>query len=150
MSFSISFLEEPLFFPYDDESIPAAAGRLALGDEHEGFHASLFLWTKRDYETQWRQAIRTLLSGADRAALITEYIGPGAGRLWWWPMYKIDETVYLHEQILFFNQLKEPFLLARAFSFIGDRQTINDEGDVISEWSASLLEVQEFADSLET
>jgi hypothetical protein len=144
MSFSISFLDEPVIY---DESDPTAAGRLVIGDWEEVFVSSLFHWSKEDYEAQWLNAIKLLLNGEEKAALIVEYLGPEAGRLWWWPMYKVESTVYLREQILFFDKLKGPFSLEKAFSFVKERQTFNEDGLAFSEWGESVSEVQEFANA---
>jgi hypothetical protein len=148
MSFSISFLDEPLIYEEDDPTYVAAAGKLVIGDWEEIFVSSLYLWSKEDYKAQWLHAIRSLLNGSEKAALFVEYLGPDAGRLWWWPMYKVEGSVYLREQILFFDQLKEPFSLEKAFSFIRDRRIINEDSYKISEWSVTVSEVKEFAHEL--
>ncbi|MGD0292692.1 MAG: hypothetical protein ABSB30_02450 [Terracidiphilus sp.] len=148
MSFSISFLDEPLIYEEDDPAYVAAAGKLVIGDWEEIFVSSLYLWSKEDYMAQWMHAIRSMLNGSEKAALIVEYLGPDAGRLWWWPMYRVGGSVYLREQILFFDQLKEPFSLEKAFSFIQDHRAINEDGYKISEWSVTVSEVKEFAHEL--
>jgi hypothetical protein len=150
MSFSISFLDEPLIHVFDDPTTPAAVGRIMISDWDETFISSLHLWSKRDYEAQWRHAIASLLSGNEKAALIVEYLGPEAKHLRWWPMYRIEDTVYFQEQILFFDQLEEPFLLEKAFSFVGERKTISEDGQRISEWTVGLRDVGEFARLLST
>ena len=109
MSFSIVFLDEPWEYLDDDPSIPSAIGRLIIGDSQEEFAASLFLWSKENYQSQWRDAIGSLLQGRDRAALIVEYVGPEAsGKLEWWPMYAVGETVFLQNHLLFYDQLTRP------------------------------------------
>jgi hypothetical protein len=148
MPFSISFLDEPLIYEDDDPTYVAAAGKLVIGDWEEIFVSSLYLWSKEDYKAQWLHAMISLLNGSEKAALIVEYLGPDAGRLWWWPMYRVEGSVYLREQILFFDQLEEPFSLEKAFSFIRDRRIINEDGYKISEWNVSLSEVEKFAHEL--
>jgi hypothetical protein len=94
MPFSIGFLNEPPSYPYDDPATPEARGVLILGEAKEYFGSSLYQWSKKEYETQWRHAIRALLDGNDRAALITEYVGPQAAtHLEWWPMYVVGNSV---------------------------------------------------------
>jgi hypothetical protein len=144
LAFSISFLDEPVVYEEDD---PTAAGRLLIGDWEEVFVSSLFLWRKEDYEAQWLNAIRSLLNGKDKAALIVEYLGPEAGRLWWWPIYRVEDTIYFREQILFFDRLEEPFSIERAFSFVKDREITSENGNKISEWSVTLTEVRDFANA---
>jgi hypothetical protein len=148
MAFSISFLDGPPSKEdpeNPDDPTEAAIGRLVIGDWYENFVSSLYCWSMKEYEDQWGQAIRVLLDGCDRAGLITEYCGPEAGRLWWWKMYRIEDTVYFQEQILFFDQLKGPFRLEEAFSYVSDREKITEEGLAISEWSVGLEALAEFA-----
>ena len=49
--FSIKFADEPLEYPFDDTTIPAAPGALVLGKTTEEFLANLSLWSKSDYES---------------------------------------------------------------------------------------------------
>ena len=146
MSFSISFADEPLIYEDDDPTVPAAVGRLVIGDWEEIFVSTLYHWNKTQYEAQWHHAIRSLLDGSAKAALIVEYLGEDAGRLWWWPMYRVGDTVHLQQQILFFDQLKEPFSIGNAFSSLRDRLTISEEGHAFSEWSVPVSEIAKFAD----
>ena len=149
MTFSIRFLDEPPSYPYEDVTTPEAKGVLTLGEAKEYFGSSLFQWSKKDYEAQWRQAIKALLDGRDRAALITEYVGPEfATHLKWWPMYVVDNTVFVQDHLLFYNRLAEPFSALDPFSSMRDRRTTNEDGKKISEWAVSIVEVEEFARTL--
>ena len=149
MSFSIGFLDEPLSYPHDDPATPEARGVLVLGDSKEYFGSSLYQWKKKDYELQWRQAVKALLDGKDRAALITTYCGPEvATHLEWWPMYVEGKTIVIQDQLLFYDQLIKPFSLQEAFSFLRDRRTANAEGNKISEWIIGFPEVEEFGRAL--
>lgn len=146
MSFSIAFLDQPLDYPYDDITTPGARGVLVLGDTREYFCASLYQWTKRDYESQWRHAIEILLQDRSRAALITTYGSPEvATHLEWWPMYAAGDTVFVQDHLLFYDKLARPFSTEDAFSFIRDRKTMDEEGNPISEWAVRLSDVEEFA-----
>ncbi len=145
MSFSISFLDEPVFY---DEQTPMAVGELVLGDYRESIHASLFQWSKLDYEAHWRKAIETLLEGP-KSALIVEYVSPEfATHLVWWPMYRIENVVYIQNHLLFYDHLPQPFSLDNMLSIIKDRVTVNEDGNRISEWSVKLSDVQDFARTL--
>ena len=95
MAFSIAFVDEPLEYLADDHSIPFAIGEIRLGVFRENFASSLYTWSKTDYEAQWKGAIEHLLSGNEKAALMTEYINPHeATHLRWWPMFSEDQKVY--------------------------------------------------------
>jgi len=148
MTFSITFLDEPLSYPYEDPAAPAARGVLVLGDTKEHFLASLYEWSKESYESQWRHAIKTLLLGNDKAALITTYGSPdNATHLEWWPMYVAGGSVFLQDHLLFYDRLPKPFSVENAFSFVRDRRTVDEDGTAISEWMVNFSDVKEFARS---
>ena len=146
MPFSISFCDTPLVYEYDDPTTAGTEGLLVIGEWRESFLSSLYEWTKQDYERQWQAAINSLVQGAEKSALITEFVGPEASsHLQWWPLYRLGGTVYFHNQILFYDQLSEPFSLADISKFVSERQTVNEDGAAISEWSIPLSALEEFA-----
>lgn len=149
MSFSIAFLDRPLEYLDDDPSVPSAIGLLTIGDFREEFAASLYEWNKEDYESQWRDAIRTLLRGRNRAALIVSYTNPKvSSHLVWWPMYVVGETVFFQNHLLLFDQLTAPYSIENPYLSLRDRKTINEDGVCISEWSFELSEIENFGQSL--
>ena len=68
--FSIGFSDEPLEYPYDDVTIPAASGFLILDGHREDFVANLSRWSKGDYERHWHRELRSLLDGQDKIARV--------------------------------------------------------------------------------
>jgi hypothetical protein len=107
MAFSITFQDEPLCYPYDDPSTPAASGLLVFGEFQEGFLASLYQWSREDYERQWRQAIAALFHGMKKSALITEYLSPEtASHLVWWPMYLVEDRVFFSKPSAFLQPIE--------------------------------------------
>jgi hypothetical protein len=148
MAFSITFQDEPFCHPYYDPSTPAASGVLVLGEFQEDFLASLYQWGREEYERQWRRAIAVLLDGR-RSARITEYVSPErASHLVWWPMYLVEDRVFFQNQVLFYDQLKEPLSVENALSFVRDREIVNSEGQRLSEWSVHRSGVEAFAHTL--
>ncbi len=63
-------------------------------------------------------------------------------------MYRAEHVVYFQNQLPWYGQLRQPFSLENIFSFVGDRVTINEDGDRISEWSVKLSDVEDFARTL--
>jgi hypothetical protein len=106
-------------------------------------------WSKEDYESQWRRAIKTLLTDRDRSALITTYGSPEvATHLEWWPMYAQEEIVSVQDHLLFYDQLTSKFSIPNAFSFIRSRKTKDEEGNAVSEWRVNLAEIEGFAGAI--
>lgn len=146
MPFSISFCDTPLVHEYDDPLTPGAEGILLLGDWKESFLSSLYTWSKSDYERQWQHAITSLIDGDEKSALITEYISPEASsHLVWWPLYREGGSIYVHNQILFYDQLSKPFSLEEIAQFVAERQTVDGDGNLISEWNVTLEALIQFA-----
>jgi len=151
MAFSIAFSEEPVCHPYDDRETPAATGSLIIGSARQGFLASLYEWSTKDYERQWRNALGRIIRGESKSALMTEYVSPvSATHLEWWPLYAAGNTLFVQNQLLLYDQLPEPFNLENWHDFIGERSTVSEDGRPISEWRVDLSEVHVFFKSLKT
>jgi len=122
-----------------------AMGEIVLGNFRENFAASLYQWSKADYEAQWNNAIRTLLAGS-KSALLVHYVSPEfADNFEWWPMYKVGDVVFFQNQLPWYDQLPEPFTPESMLSFVKDRITINEDGNRLSEWSVKLSDIEDFA-----
>jgi hypothetical protein len=124
-------------------------GRIVLDGFEETFAASLVSWSRDDYDRHWKKALEHLVAGADRSALITDYVEPPMhpnteDYLVWWPLYRDGDNVYVQNQILFFKQLGKPFLPARPWDSVRDRQLINGDGQSISEWPTTVKDIRQF------
>lgn len=62
----------------------------------------------------------------------------------WWPMYRMAEQLVVQNQILFLDRLPGKFDENNPFQYVGPRQTVNQDGATISEWSVEFADVQEF------
>jgi hypothetical protein len=145
MPFSISFLDEPIFY---DEQMPFACGELVLGDYKETFYANLFQWSKEDYEAQWHNAIQTLLDGSHSALMVHFVDQEFAANFEWWKMYREDQVVYFQNQLPWYSQFNPPFHLEDLSRFVGERKTVNEDGDRYSEWTVPLVDIEDFAKTL--
>jgi hypothetical protein len=149
MSFSVRFLDEP---PFVEEGVaPAAHGIISIGTFEEGFYSSLFHWSREQYENQWSTAIRDILNGATKSALIVSFLTPdAASNLEWWPMYREGDTVYFQNHLLFFDQLETTFSPESPSASLKNRETNNEDGNLISEWSLKLTTLEAFLQSIAT
>jgi hypothetical protein len=90
--FSIGFTDQPVEYPYDDTSIPAAPGKLLLGKSTEDFVANLSLWSKSDYESHWVHELKALAERASKIALVVSYDDPNASsNMEIWRVYRDGE-----------------------------------------------------------
>ena len=137
--FSISF-RRPL-----DPKQKFSLGTIVLGTATDGFHASFDYWQPSDYEKQWREAVKLIVNGAEKAALITEMPPPSkANFVRWWPMWRFQDAVRIHEQILFMDQLNTPFTLEDPYAHVDNYHEFNEEGERLSEWTVPLQDFVEF------
>jgi hypothetical protein len=143
MAFSIDLIPDPV--PDLDPGVVASLGTIQIGSFQERFIASLMYWSADDYKRHWRQAIERILHSSDVSCLITSVVDPTtANHIFWWPMYRVNEYVFIQNQILFFDQLQFPFDEQNPFSSVAERRTIDEDGNRISEWSVQIDELEEF------
>src|SRR5580658_2066531 len=103
----------------DEEESPMMYGGLQIGDFYENFMASLFEWTPEMYRQQWIDAAERLVNGESKSAFVTSFVPPtDSGNFWWWKCYRVDETVYVQNQLRFYDQLASPFHLDLLYDFV--------------------------------
>ena len=140
MTFSIDLLDEAVS---DVES--ARLGIITIGSYVERFVAAIGYWEVPHYRRHWQEAITRIIQGAPSSTLITSMYDPAvANFIYWWPMYHVGQTVQLQNHILFLNELETPFDPDDPFRFVPERTIINSDGEQISEWSASIADLECF------
>ena len=143
MAFSINLLSEPFQDP--ESGVLVSYGSIEIGTFNERFLASLVYWRPNDYMHHWKEALTRIDSLADVSCLITSIVDPStASHIFWWPMYREEDTVYIQHQILFFNNLSCPFNENDPFSSVPKRQLMDEDGNRISEWAVSIKEIEYF------
>jgi CdiI N-terminal domain len=143
--FSIEFTDEPLNYPYDDTSIPAAPGRLVLGKSTEEFLANLSLWSKSDYESHWTRELKALFQGNPKAALVVSYDDPtAASNMEIWRVYRDGELAHFQNQLLPYSHVPPGFEVSKLSQYIQDRVVMTSEGNRISEWDVTVRDIEMF------
>jgi hypothetical protein len=143
MAFGIRFLSGPLVPPETEER--SAYGLITLGAFKERFISSLEYWDIGQYELHWKRAILRILQLESASCLITSLTDPRtANFIVWWPMYRIEEQVYVQNQILFLESLSKAFNENDPFGHLGPRKSVNADGEKLSEWSVPIKEVESF------
>ena len=141
--FDISISDEPI--PGLDPGEIAVYGTIIIGDFREDFYSSRAIWTRQQYQQHWNAAISRIVAGEKRSALIVSYLEPRLSHsLEWWPLYREADNVYVQNQLLFFDQLSQPFCADRPWDSVRDRQTISSEGQKISKWTTNVDSLCEF------
>ncbi len=143
MTFSISLLDESV--PGSSSGDRANWGLITIGAYQERFIAPLDYWDASDYRQHWKEALTRITMTAFNSCLITSMYDPSlANFIYWWPMYRRDETVYLQNHILFLTDLFAPFDPQNPFRFVPEREVISENGEKISEWSVPITDLESF------
>jgi contact-dependent growth inhibition (CDI) system CdiI-like immunity protein len=120
-------------------------GTIVLGEHRERFLAAAFLWSPARYEEQWQSAASALTHGAQRSAFITSFVHPDASSNVIWPAWREGETIFLQNRLVLREQLAGVVDPDRVDALVGERRTINEDGEVLSEWQVPLADLVRFA-----
>ena len=145
MTFAINFTNEPDEFLADDNT-PSAIGEILLGDYRDTFAATLFEWSRPQYEASWRFELTRLLDGADRAVLLTQLLIPGkSGLPNWWALYRGERNeVVIQEHFGINEKLFIRFSPQNPSESLKDRRAFTDNGRPISEWTVKTEDIESF------
>lgn len=129
-----------------DEGEPLIWGTLQIGDFSERFVASLFEWSAERYRQQWAEAAQRLVDGDPKSAFVTSFLSPeNAGHFEWWPCYKVNEIVFVQNQLRFYEQLTSPFRIDALYDYISDRKIVSEDGSSsVSEWQMPIRWIRDF------
>lgn len=123
-------------------------GEIVLGEYVERFEAPTSYWTAEDYQEHWKQAIERIVGGEEKSCLITSMYDPElANFIFWWPIFREGTKVFVQNQVLFLKDDKTPLNPLNPFASIKDRQTLTEDGLLISEWEISISELEFFLNS---
>jgi hypothetical protein len=125
-----------------------ALGEIIIGSFSENFQASISYWRIDRYKSQWKQALKRLIEGSSMTALITSMYDPQlANFIFWWVFYRVEETVYIQNHVLFMDDIEGTFNEKLIYDYIPKRETVNEDGDRISEWKTDLKSIKTFLGS---
>ncbi|AFZ25444.1 hypothetical protein Cylst_3291 [Cylindrospermum stagnale PCC 7417] len=142
--FDIKFISPPFFSSeYQDK---VCLGKIKINDFEESFFSPLSFWTKEKYQEHWRRSIqRMMLNQVANSCLITSMYNPQeANFIVWWLFYRDAKNVHIQNQVLFLQDLVEPFNIQKMYDYIPKRKQYNDEGESISEWKTNILSLESF------
>jgi hypothetical protein len=120
-----------------------ALGEITLNEFIETFETDLTFWGAERYESQWREGIDRLLQGVSRSCLITSLVDSSYqvfGQ--WWKLYRDGEQVVVQNQLLLSSCFGKDFNPNDPYSSISDRQSLNSEGEQISEWFVDFAKIK--------
>ncbi|PIR16532.1 MAG: hypothetical protein COV48_09675 [Elusimicrobia bacterium CG11_big_fil_rev_8_21_14_0_20_64_6] len=119
-----------------------ANAEIIIGGHKETAEVPLQYWRRDRYRKQWHDALQGIASGKLTGCLITAMYDPrSANFLMWWPMWRVGDTVFVQNQILFMDKIREGFDEEGLERYIPKRTTTTSEGERISEWSVSVKDI---------
>jgi hypothetical protein len=120
---------------HQDTRAMMARGIIQIGDFRETFIASLFYWSADDYRTSWHST----------SCLVTSITEPdNSNFIFCWPLYRIDETEFVRNSIIFLEELGDRFDTAAPWKSIRPRETVAEDGHRISEWRTTMTALRQF------
>jgi contact-dependent growth inhibition (CDI) system CdiI-like immunity protein len=144
--FNLQFISEPYWS--DERNELVLRGCITIGTFSEEFESSLSFWFQADYEQQWREAAHRIETGQIKSAFIVDMYDPGTTPfIMWWPVWRSDNTIFVHNELLLFKNLAVAFNATNPYVHIGERATENEDGNAISEWQVIVKDIEDFLTS---
>jgi hypothetical protein len=122
---------------YDEQK--ACYGYIQIGDFREKLEINVSFWMPEDYIAQWNRAILRIVEKDEKSCLITSLSSPqDSNFIFWWPMYRNKDTVFIQNGILFLDEISSSFTFENPYEDVPDRETVSEDGEPISEWEISI------------
>jgi hypothetical protein len=130
----------------DQTAMTEARGVIQIGDFRETFLANLAYWSADDYRRSWRESFTVLdAESPSTSCMVTSITEPEASNfIFCWPLYRIGESVFVHNSIIFLEELEERFDPAAPWRSVRPRETVNEDGHRISEWRTTMTALRQF------
>lgn len=123
-------------------------GEIIINSFRESFFLPTSYWTVEQYKESWKRAIDLGVLNNNPTVLAVSMRDPEfMNFIFTWVLYPENSRVFIQNTILFKEEIKD-FQVENINSYIGTRETINEDGDKISEWEASKEDVLKFRDRL--
>lgn len=110
---------------------------------------NLNFWSVDEYRQSWSRALLKLEEGeAPTSCLISSITDPDKSNfVFCWPLYRRGEKLFVQNSVIFLDGLEAKFDTENPWCSVERRQTIDDDGNQISEWSTEMSYVREFRES---
>lgn len=125
------------------DGVPSYTGSINIGSFSETIVIPVDLWTKEDYEKQWKEGLERIKTH-DVSCLVTFIYNPQVKPLLeWWILYKVNGFVciqnVMYSDFVYNAEIgNQPFTPESCYNFIPPRVTEFEDGSRPSEWCVPL------------
>jgi hypothetical protein len=142
--FAIDFISNPQI----EFGELASRGQITLGEFSEEFVAPLVFWTVDEYRKQWREAAKRILNSYENSCFVTAMRkSPFDGAIFLWPAYKDGEAVHVQQKLVLPGTVEGSFDPLNPHAQVTKRQTLSEDGKLISEWQVSVEDFAHYLDA---
>jgi hypothetical protein len=139
--FSIMFIQDSLQRQGNNTQV----GEIIIGEFREVFHSSLSYWNQQQYLNQWREGINRICMGEANSSLITDMYDPNSSNIvQWWVLRCDNDLVRVRNELVFLEDLKQPFIEEDIYKHIEERPAVNKKGKKISQWEVNISDIHDF------
>lgn len=118
-------------------------GQITIGDFQESFYMPVDSWSIPEYKKQWKEGLERIKTH-DSSCLVVNSIG----YIEFWSLYREGEKIFIHNNCLFERPKGLPrFDINTCYLYVIPRETIDEDGNKISEWQVDLQDVLEYLKS---
>ncbi|OOF44702.1 hypothetical protein BKK51_08495 [Rodentibacter trehalosifermentans] len=142
-----------IFFKNENLSFDNGYGKhilayIKLGNYVEELHIPIDYWGAKEYINSWISSLVEGLETQKHSVLITSmHESNSINFINSWIVYYDKENAFIQNKIIFTGDIPN-FDISKINSYIGDRETVNEDGFKISEWLVKKKDVIDFYDSL--
>ncbi|MBF7145021.1 MULTISPECIES: hypothetical protein [Pseudomonas] len=124
-------------------------GKVYLPGLQEKFYAPKGYWSRKDYIDQWKSSYLRGVDQGGNSVLVTSMRDPQQANFFSvWVLYCSGETVFVQNSIIFMDAIRSGFNIDSVSDYAGDRETIDEDGNHISEWEVKIIDVKSYFDKL--
>lgn len=134
--------------PFDNGNGEKLLASIKLGEYIEDLHIPIDFWGANDYEHSWKMSLDKGIHSSTHSALITSMHNPEyLNFIFLWVIFYEGEHSFVQNRILFVEDIPD-FDVSKINEYIGERETINEDGFKISEWVVKKDDVIDFYENL--
>ncbi|MBX9702537.1 MAG: hypothetical protein K2X39_00140 [Silvanigrellaceae bacterium] len=121
-------------------------GTIKMNDYYERFMMAIADWEVKDYQEQWHEGLNRIKHYETSCLVASVYSLPKDGRAHVWALYRVDNQVIIHDQLLIDQILEagsidkkiKDFTKSSCYDYLPPLKRISDYGQPITEWIVSI------------